>query len=278
MKKIGSGALIAAGFALAGCATICNSAGSSAGNVIGNAIGQKVGDAVVRTYSPAFMNFYYGYIFTLAFNSNGYDLAQQPMKPGEWVKYEVSGHNAGDAKDKDQKPNYIQRAFLFSDKEGNEYWQVKFTDGSTNDVLAMEAEFNKGRQKLLRMKAKNPKETEGQEVPVNDQTYYVPPQKLTKESLKGALVGSEDVTVPAGSFKADHYKFGGAGGGYTQEFWISKTVPGGEVKYLQSVPQDSSKAKTQPEGSQGLDANSWTSVLKEQGTGAVSELGIKPAT
>src|SRR5436309_690849 len=103
MKTIRSGALVAAGLALAGCATICNSAGSSAGNVIGNAIGAKVGDAVVRTYSPAFMNFYYGYVFTLAFNSNGYDLAMQPMKPGEWAKFEVSGHSSGDAKE--EKPN-----------------------------------------------------------------------------------------------------------------------------------------------------------------------------
>ena len=276
MKKIGSGVLLVAGCLLAGCATICNSAGNSAGNVIGNAIGQKVGDAIVRTYSPAFLNFYYGYIFTLAFNSNGYDLASQPMKPGEWVKYEVSGHNAGDTKD--EKPNYIQRAFLFSDRTGHEFWQVKFTDGQTGDVLTMEAEFDKGRSKLLRMKAKNPKDTEGHEVPVNDQTYYVPPQKLTKESLKGALVATEDVTVPAGTWKCEHYKYGGVGGGYTQEFWINKTVPGGEVKYLQSVPQDSSKAKSQPEGSQGMDVNSWTSQLKETGTGAVSELGIKPTT
>lgn len=275
MKRIQArlGLLAAGALALSGCATICNSAGNAAGNTIGSAIGNKVGDAVVATYSPMFLNFYYGYIFTLAFGSHGYDVADKPFKPGEWVSYQVQGHSSGE---KDEKPSTLKRAFLFTDKEGNEYWQVKFIDGNNGDTLTLEAMFDKGRTKVLRMRSKMPKDTEAKEVPVNDQTYYYPPQKLTKQSLAGAKVGVESLTVPAGTFKATHYKF--AGGAGTDEWWVVPTgVPGGVVQYRATAPQQqSSSSSGKPEEAKNMDPNNWTQSLKESGTGATSELGMKP--
>lgn len=274
-----TGILVAAALGLGGCATICNSASNSAGDAIGNAIGKKVGNdvgnAVAAQYSPMFLNFYYGYIFSLAFSSHGYDIGNMPMKPGEWVTYEVKGHSSGESEA--QKPAYIKRAYLFNDKDGNEYWQVKFTN-EEGETMTLEAMFDKGRNKILRMRSKMPKDAQAAEVPVNDQTYYIPPQKLTKQSLAGARVGLESVTVPGGTFKAMHYKFGGPGG-VNDEWWVVRTgVPGGVVQYRESAPQQQAEGSDKPEGAKNMDPNNWTESLKEHGTGAVSELDMKPVS
>lgn len=265
MRRIFAGVGVALFGGIAGCSYL-GTAIDAAANKTGEVVGQRVGEHVVRTWSPMMMNYYNGYLFSMAFYSGGYDVGETPFKPGEWTRSQLEGRGTSEA---GKKPSTIERAFLYVDKEKNEVWRVKFVDGETNDTITLEAKFSPDRGKLLRMRAKYPKDAEANEVPVDDQTYYVPPRKLTKESLKGATVGTESITVPAGTFTATHYKFGSPGG-VTQEFWNAPGVPGGTVQYKESA----AKQTDQPEGA-NADPDNFTTKLAEKGTGAVSELGFK---
>lgn len=272
MKRILGGALVASLLAVGGCSYL-GTAIDAAANKTGDVVGQKIGDHVVKTWSPLMMNYYNGYLFGMAFNSGGYEVGETPYTPGQWTKWDAEGRSGGDAAAPATKPNTIERAFLYLDKDKNQVWRVKFVDGESSDTITLEAKFAPDRSKLLRMRAKYPKDAEGQEVPVDDQTYYVPPRKITKESLKGATVGTESVTVPAGTFpKAQHVKFGSPAG-VTQEWWLATGVPGGTVQYRESAVKQTSD---QPEGAgKDIDPDNYTMRLSSHGAGAVTELGFK---
>ena len=271
MKRILGGALVASLLVVGGCSYL-GTAIDAAANKTGDVVGQRIGDHVVRTWSPMMMNYYNGYLFGLAFNSGGYEVGETPYKVGEWTRWTAEGRSGGDAAA--TKPNTLERAFLYVDKDKQQVWRVKFTDGETNDTIVLEAKFAADRSKLLRMRAKYPKDAEAQEVPVDDQTYYVPPRKITKESLKGATVGTEAVTVPAGTFdKTQHIKFGSPAG-VTQEWWLVATgIPGGTVQYREAAQQQNAN---QPEGAgKDIDPDNYMMKLAAHGAGAVTELGFK---
>lgn len=264
MRRILGGALGMSLLMAGGCSYL-GTAIDAAASKTGDVVGQKIGEHVVRTWSPMMMNYYNGYLFGLAFNSGGYEIGDTPYTPGQWTTWNAEGRGT-----EGKKPNTIERAFLYLDKDKNQVWRVKFTDGETNDMIVLEAKFTPDRGKLLRMRAKYPKDAEAQEVPVDDQTYYVPPRKLTKESVKGATVGTESVTVPAGTFSALHVKFGSPAG-VTQEWWnVAKGIPGGTVQYREAAPKEAD----QPEGA-SVDPDNFTMLLTAHGAGAVSELGFK---
>ena len=267
MKRILAGALTACLLAAGGCSFL-GTAIDAAANKTGEVVGKKVGDHVVRTWSPMFINYYNAYLFQLAFNSGGYDVGETPYKPGDWTKWEAHGRGNDE---KPTKPNTIERAFLYLDKDKNQVWRVKFSEGESGDTVILEAKFSPDRSKVLRMRAKYPKDTEPQEQAVDDQTFYVPPRKLTAESVKGGTVGEESVTVPAGTFKAKHVKFG-TPANVTQEWWLAAGVPGGNVQYREAAQKP---ASDQPEGAENLDPDNFTLLLQSHGKGAVSELGMK---
>jgi hypothetical protein len=129
----------------------------------------------------------------------------------------------------------------------------------------VEALFDRETGEFVRMRGKMPGDEEATEMPVEEGTYgYVQPRRLTQESMEGARVGVETVQVPAGSYRADHIRYGGTGSG-TWDWWLSDQVPGGMVKYGRSFDEQD------PEGP---DPYNWTLELLDSGRGAQSELGV----
>ncbi len=266
-KKTWVALVCGSALALEACGGIVGNVVGAASNKAGEVVGEAVGKAIVRHYTPQFLQWYTGYLFGLAFHSGGMEIGETPYKQGEWTKWAVKPRGEGD-----RKNHTIERAFLGVDKAKNQYWRVRFTDGENNQVTTLEGQFDPQRSKLLRMKAKYPDDKEPREVPVTESTYYVPPTKMTKESLAGATVGTESVTTPAGTFSAKHVKYNP--GGVVMEWWLVTGVPGGTVLYKESAEKEASS----PEGSEGLDPDNYVMELVEKGTGATSELGIIPAT
>lgn len=199
---------------------------------------------------------YVGALFGMMY-STGANVFDQPYQPGQWTRWEMRG-----ADDDDKQT--VERAFLSKSEDGNEWWRFKAVAGS--DTIVLEALFKnsgEGMQELVRMRGKMPGEREPNEMMVPEQMTMVRTlgmfgSRPTKESVDGATVGTENVTVPAGTFSAKHVRFGGMGG--RQEWWISDGVPGGWVQYT-VTPQEG-------EGS-------FKMVLVAHGTGATSELGSK---
>lgn len=230
----------------------------SAADRAGQRVGDQVGSSVAARYNPMLSQMYMQMVFAMAFGSGGYSVGQAAYRPGEYTRWSIPND------EEKGKESTLERAYLFNDRDGNPWWKVKWVldvSDAAKSTLIVEALFEKGTGKLLRERLKMPNETEGKEVPVDDQTYYQPPRQLTKQSLEGATVGTERVTVPAGTFTAKHVSFGDMNGNV--DFWLVDSVPGTAVKYLHGAKG-------------GNDAQNWQMLLTGYGKGAASELGIKP--
>ena len=259
MKNLAIVLLLAAA---TGCSVVdsaLHGAGDQAGRNIGaGMVGSRgtgtgaamTGGMSAATMNPAYLNMYMGFIFTYAFSSGGYDVSQVDYKPGQYTRWSGKGQNG--------KAIGIERAHLFDDAQGRQWWKVKFTDDQ-NKTTILEGLLDPAQKKFVRMRAKFPDDAEGNELPMDDQNYYHPAQKLSKDSVEGATKGIETVTVPAGTFKAKHVVFGGAGG--TSEWWLDEKVPGGTVKQLSKNPRSG--------------GDQWTMDLIAYGDDAKTELGTK---
>lgn len=256
MKNVSIALLVAA---VAGCSVV-DSAVNGAGNRFGRNVGESMvgnagtgagGSLSMGSMNPVFLNMYMSFIFTYAFSSGGYDVAPVPYKSGQYTRWSGKGH--------DGKAIGIERAHLFDDAQGRQWWKVKFTDDESKTTV-LEGLLDPKQQKFVRMRARFPDDKEGNELPVDEQNYYHPAQRLSKESIEGATKGIEHITVPAGSFKAKHVVFGGVGG--TNEWWLDTKVPGGTVKQLYK------NAKSEDQ--------QWEMELVAFGNDAQSELGTKP--
>jgi hypothetical protein len=239
-----------------------DSAGSAVGNELGNRAAANAmassggsysnsgGSMSMGTMPPAFLNMYMSVIFTYAFSSGGYDVAPVEYKAGEYTRWTGKGQ--------DGKAVTLERAHLFDDAQGRQWWKVKFSD-EKDKTTVLEGLLDPAQKRFVRMRAKFPDDKEGNEMPLDESHYYNPPQKLSPESVEGATKGVEKVTVPAGSFSAKHVVFGGVGGSH--EWWLDKKVPGGTVKQLLK--------------SSGSDTELWEMELAAYGADAKSELGSK---
>lgn len=262
--------MIAGALAASGCSSVIDTAVRSAGDTVGEAAGEAAGEAIVREYSPAFRQWYVSYLTSLAFYSGGYSVAPatSDYDPGDYTRFNVYT-NA------EEEVARITRAYLFEDDDGNQGWKVRFLDLEAQDTTIVELLFSPDRSQLLRMRARFPDEEAGHEVPVEENQYYRTPRRLTSESVEGATVGVESLTLPAGTFEARKVEYAAPGTRVTQTWWIVDGVPGGIVQYVHRTPgQDESG--DEPESAKGLDGDDYRLELAEHGSGAESELGLEP--
>lgn len=162
-------------------------------------------------------------VFSYTFSAGGMWLDQTGYKPGEWTKFEMKAE--GDA-----KPVVLERAFLKRLANGDEWWRTSWeADGES---WIYEALISKKDGTLLRLRARDTDGNEG-EVPISEQQIYSEPQEVSAESIKGATIGTENVSVPAGTFTARHVRFVNQGQGNV-DWWLNDKVPGGVVKYEMS--------------------------------------------
>lgn len=261
--------------ALAGCSIIessigsaLGSAGSAAGNQVGTSVGNQVGSSVSSRWVGPNVNaalmqqmsqFYTQYIFSLAFGSGGYAVATEDYKPGNFTRWNLS--SSGEK----GKGATLERARLFDDAEGNQWWKVKWVDGEKGDTIILEALLSPKDAKMLRLRGKFPNDQAGKEMAVSDNAWYVPPQKLSQKSIEGATTGTENVTVPAGGFSAKKVVFGDVASTHT--WWLANGVPG------QTVKQETRGQKHG--GGDGPDSSNYTMELAAYGANAVTELGTK---
>jgi hypothetical protein len=254
-------------FLLGGCAslldTIFQSASDRAGQMVGNAIGERVGSAIagqtmlaMNQLTPELTQAYAMGVFATVYYQGGFYWEGKPYTPGQFTQWEGRNTVQGD---------FFEKAFLKREANKQEWWRVRVveTENGKTEEAVFEALFSaptkSGEQKILRMRAKLPGQAKGAEVPItakNQESWVLrPAQALTPESLKGATVGTEQVGVPAGTYKARHVRF--ASGNGQVDWWIADGVPGGVVKYsFTATDEDSRETETA------------TMQLKKAGSGA----------
>lgn len=236
------------------------SAADAAGQRVGEAVGERLGQMLVASFpdswTPRWTSAYVNYMFGVAFHSGGYAVAgEDAYEPGEWTRWRMV--DAGET-----TPTLIERAFLARTDDDGEWWRVKYANTDDDEEIVLEGLFSADRSELLRLRGKFPGE-EAREMPVEEGTFsYAEPTRLTEESLEGATVGSESVTVPAGTFEARHVRYGQTAA--TLEWWLTDEVPGGLVRYLREAGS----------AGEGQTPQTWTAELEDHGTGAESELGV----
>ena len=190
----------------------------------------------------------YPVLFQSLFTAYGYNLELVPYEASEWTDWNFRSEG-------DDEPSVMKKAFLTKLDNQQEWWQMQLYGEEKNETIIMEVLFSEGRQSLRRMRQKTGDEAP-QEVPVTE-GWYTPPMNLTPESIEGAVKEKGmEVTVPAGTFKADLLEFAAMGTG-TIRLWRAKSVPGGLVR-----------AQLVDPGGETV----WTSELKDKGKGAASEL------
>ncbi len=244
-----------------------NRAGQRVGDAVGNSFGKAAAARVGASLNPMLTQLYMGLIFSMAFTQGGYAVNEVAYHPGEWTRWTIPNPKPEPDEPKETR---LERAYLFDDADGNAWWKVKYVldpEKADAQTMIVEALFDKKTQTLVRMRAQMPGEKEPKEIPVTEATYYVPPQKLTKQSIEGATKGVVPVTVPAGKFRARHVVFGDAGGG-SSEWYLVERVPGGSVRFVHKAANDDGG------GDEGGVSESYVMDLVTFGKGAKSELGV----
>jgi hypothetical protein len=209
---------------------------------------------------------YIGYLFAMEYAS-GASTFETAYKPGEWTRWKIT-----DSSDSTNQQT-IERAFLARMADSSEWWRYKTTatredDGRTVvDTVVLEAQFkveNPYYKTLVRMRGKLPGNANPQELMVPQGMGTIMSAGIfgqsrpTPESVAGATVGTDNLTVSGAAVAAKHVQFGAGGG--TLDWWLSDAVPGGWLKFT---------------GSSADKQTSYVMEMTEKGDGATSELGVK---
>jgi hypothetical protein len=241
-------------------------AGGSGGGGGGGGLSGMVGNAVgaqLRMFTPDMTWAYVSYLNSILYMS-GATMFETDYKPGEWTRWEIS-----DASQRGEQM-VLERAMIRRDPDKSEWWRTKTISISRRqraDTIIIESQLKPldpdgMAQTVVRMRGKFPGDTAGKELMVpenmNTLTAQAFGRKPTKESIAGATIGTEVITVGNTSYTTNHVRFGSGGG--DMDWWLSDKAPGGLVR-VQST-------------SNGKDAV-WTMNLVGTGTGAKSELGMK---
>lgn len=161
-----------------------------------------------------------GTMFNYAFNVHGYWVGRN-YKPGEWTRWQVTS--------KEEKPTHVmEKAYLKKEADGKEWWRVAYVDNG--DGATFEGQFAASLAEMLRLRGRFSANEQPTEIPVTKGKVYQPAKHVEAASLKNVQVKKETITVPAGTFKADHYVYSPSLS-EVSEWWLSDQVPGGAVKY-----------------------------------------------
>jgi len=241
------------------CSTVSTAVIGGVQKGVGKAVEERVEQAVYKKLAPKeklpppaspqwgqFMALQAQVVFSYTFSAGGYWVGGTGYKPGEYTKF--------DWIDEGGTKVILERAFLKKLDDGNEWWRVSWSDEEGNWIY--EALLSPSEERMVRLRARDADGNEG-EIPLTEEAIYVPPVKVSDESIKGATVGRETVETPAGKFTTDHVVFVAATGEGKVEWWITDSVPGGVVKYL---ARDNEQKTV------------WTSILREFGKNAETVL------
>jgi len=233
--------------------TTVGAASEAAGEEVGEAVGARVASSArLPTAGTAqwnqFMVSQAQVMFNYAFAANGLWPAEATYEEGEWVEYEFQTEEDGSA-----GFQTLERAFLTTTEEGNEWWRVRAQQ--EEETWVYEALINPEREEVMRLRSKDPEGNVG-EVPVTERTVYRSPQRLTEESIEGATEGTEELNTPAGTFTTREVQYTGGMGRGTVTWYLSEEVPGHVVRYRTQSDQ----------------GTAWTSTLTDYGSDATTML------
>lgn len=179
-------------------------------------------------------------VYANAFFAGGFAYGYDDFEEGEGVAWRIVSRNPDETTEM-----RIERAFLKEESDGG-WWYLGY---EVEDGIFVSEAFIGSDYELLIFRYEDPETGEirewraDEEVDDSDQTTEAAETEATVEESQptfyegdyGAyVVGTETVSVPAGSFTAEHVRIADVydeGGELTYEWWITENVPGRLVKY-----------------------------------------------
>ena len=239
---------VSAALALSGCSTI----GSAMSNALGkqaassstasqssdtssssrSTANQAPSPAAAQAYQYQFNAFYGGF-----WNFGWFGYKDPNYKTGQGTVWKITSTGS-----KSHEPVTFERALLKANADGSQWWRFQMTAGK-DTILYEFLVGNDGIAKKVRYK--DPESGQiGEFIPSQSGMQPTAPQ-VTREEIASSFVGTESVTVPAGTFATDHYRYTDPKSGYTSDMWTSKQVPGYMVKFTGTNPKDNRVANGQ---------------------------------
>lgn len=216
------------GCSLAALLAACTVVNETVDNVAENTIDDSSGSTGMGMGMGTSMHEMSMQMFRGMFYQGGYALETRPFEPGEYVQWQVDG--MGDAE-------WFKKALLKRRADGNEWWRlVSQTSGNRITMEALlEPADESGDRRIVRLRQKLGPDQEAKEVPITEENadkWTLDQQRqLTEESYQGMKVGTESITVPAGTFDADHLRSTHPRRGGTVDWYLSEEVPGSVIRY-----------------------------------------------
>jgi hypothetical protein len=166
----------------------------------------------------------YPMMFNYLFTGYGYELEVEEYPEGGWTQWQLADEDG-------EVSTIMKKGFLKELENGQQWWQIMMYNEEDEEASYIaEVLFAEDRQRIVRLREKIGDE-EPQEKPVSE-GWYSQPQKLTQESIEGALKETGiSIEVPKGTFTADLIDFGVAPE-ISLKLWRvdSENIPGGVVK------------------------------------------------
>ena len=181
-------------------------------------------------------------VYSTSVYGGGYAFEGESYKEGQGTVWLV------ETKDQDRVYSYdLERALLKNLPDGLQWWQLRYKDeqGSKLYEYLIDADYNIHKIRFIHPESGEIVEYIPEEQAEGDaqadQTSEV--ESISKEDYAGLNRGKKTVTVKAGTFVTDHLVteiVEGAEQQYIFEWWLTRKVPGGSVKYLGTNQQDKS--------------------------------------
>jgi hypothetical protein len=238
-------------FSISGCGLILDTTFDQAVVEAEVNVGEQVAAGmmapVYRAYALSLMAAY--------FWAGGYWLSWHPYQPGEWTKW---SHEIKQARESSQQqPLFVEKAFLKRNDDGSEWWRVKAFQQEEKDTFVFEALFSPDKTQIVSMRAKmgdNPVE----EVTFEEgENSFPAPSMFDEQVFARHRVGSLEMALGFLDVSAEHIRFSAPDGSGQVDFYFSKNVPGGLVKYHFMNQQ----------------GDTYTLQIAAHGTDATTELG-----
>jgi len=203
-----------------------------------------IAEEPLAALGPGNVRAYASSLLQLLHYQGGYEMPIESYEEGEYTEWQGSGVSQGET---------FQRVLFSVREDGAEWWRYEARSRAmagaeivyTAEILLSAPE--RGDRRLLRMRVRYPGDETPSDVSVGDGTSgrwrVESRQQLDGKRLEESVVGEQTLQTPSGAIETRHLRVGRTGGEGAMNWWLSEEVPGGVVKFNETVPGEDGGAR-----------------------------------
>jgi len=171
-------------------------------------------------------------VYSQIYMAGGYAQSDHNFKEGEGVTFIMTS-----SKNKDEKQTVFTKKALLKNMDNGSSWWALSSWGADQERINSEALMSED-SKILKFRYKDSDGNVQEWIPDEDSQEMDAVEDEMHEGSEADYSdlskGTEKITVPAGTFKAEHFLVEDKteGEDYVQEWWVNEDVPGKMIKYI----------------------------------------------